>query len=97
MEISLPASSLALAAAASFFSASAAFFALFACYMKAENVWWVQLLMYMQYTFVATHLLTADLSSGVIAASAAAFSAAAFFFSASAAIRASLAKCVDHL
>jgi len=46
--------------------------------------------------FVATHLLTADLSSGVIAASAAAFSAAAFFFSASAAIRASLAKCVDH-
>jgi len=51
----------------------------------------------MQYTFVATYLLTADLSSGVIAASAAAFSAAAFFFSASAAIRASLAKCVDHL
>jgi len=42
------------------------------------------------------HLLTADLSSGVIAASAAAFSAAAFFFSASAAIRASLAKCANY-
>ena len=46
---------------------------------------------------MATHLLTADLSSGVIAASAAAFSAAAFFLAAIAAIRASLAKEINHL